>query len=266
MGTGINSGAGWSEGKSGAKPGARFDVSPEAVQQPQALLPQAMQPRVMQTDIADPESVERQNMKLWDKVKTTKTEYTKPTGFGAFKFTAVDPQYQLQEATKLWGPYGQQWGLRELRFGTFETDAGTTTIMLEANFQYPGGEFPIAVDMKFKPGQDCCKKLITSARSKALSFLGFSADVFMGKFDDTAYVNDLKVREGEFNAFEQKALSSIKTAKTQEALDKMRARIEEMVADDTITGDQGANLFDEISIRRRKLLEQVKSGVASGGE
>ena len=211
------------------------------------------------------ESIARKNMVLWDKVKTTNTQYTKHTGFGAFKFTAVDPQYQLQEATKLWGPYGRQWGLKELRFSTFQVDE-FTTMMLEAEFVYPGGTFPIAVDMRFKPGQDICKKLITSARSKALSFLGFSADVFMGKFDDTAYVNDLKVKEGEFNAFEQKALSSIKTAKNQEALDKMRARIEEMVAADTITGDQGADLFDEISIRRRALLEQHKAEIAADGE
>jgi hypothetical protein len=245
-----------------ATPEPKFDVNPEAMRRDVVALQ-----GVSQDATVGPASRERTNMLLWDKVKTTNTQYTKATGFGAFKFTAVDPQYQLQEATKLWGPYGREWGLKDFRFSTFESmESGkdgvvtVTTMMLEANFMYPGGEFPIAVDMKFKCGQDCCKKLITSARSKSLSYLGFSADVFMGKFDDTAYVNDLKVREGEFNAFEQKALSSIRTAKTDDGLNKAEARIRQMVAIETITGDQGANLLDEISLRRRELAEKEFGG------
>ena len=213
--------------------------------------------------VQNPESAVRQNMQLWDKVKTTSTGFTKQASNGRFTFTTVDPQYQLQEATKVWGPYGQAWGLFDLRFTTFETSEkdgsngyiASTTMMLEATFRYPGGQFPIAVDMKFRPGQDIMKKLTTSARSKALSFLGFSADVFLGKFDDAAYVNDLKIREGEQNAFETKALSSIRTAKTHADLDKMKSRVEQMVTDKTLTGDQGAYLFDEINDRRQHLLE-----------
>lgn len=211
--------------------------------------------------VAEQRSLLGQNMELWEKVKTTSPNYCKEANNGRFKFTTVDPQYQLQEATKIWGPYGRDWGLFDLAFSTIETSESSndgyvamTTMTLNANFKYPGGQFPIAVDMKFKPGQDIMKKLLTSARSKALSFLGFSADVFMGKFDDTAYVNDLKIKEGDNNAFQEKALSSIRSAKNQEALDAMKVRTQQMVANKTISGDQGAMLFDEILERRQELI------------
>lgn len=42
--------------------------------------------------------------------------------------------------------------------------------------------------------EDHAKKSITDATSKCLSLLGFSADVYMGKFDDHKYVEGLKAK------------------------------------------------------------------------
>ena len=62
-------------------------------------------------------------------------------------------------------------------------------------FYFPGGEFPITSSISAykdgamtKPDADFAKKVETDALTKALSKLGFNADVFMGMFDDHKYV------------------------------------------------------------------------------
>jgi uncharacterized short protein YbdD (DUF466 family) len=42
--------------------------------------------------------------------------------------------------------------------------------------------------MGTKNDDDCFKKVVTDCLTKALSYLGFSADVFLGQFDDNKYV------------------------------------------------------------------------------
>lgn len=194
------------------------------------------------------------NMQLWNRVHSTNPEYTKKTNNGRYDFTSVDPQYQLRNATAVWGPYGDRWGLRNLEFKPL----GDGFLMLEACFFYPnaeGGEveFEIAVDGKLKAGDDVCKKLITAARSKALSWLGFNADVFMGEFDDLQYVKDATVRHGEKKLQVQSALSGIKRAKTAAALDACAERVHELVAGDTIEPADGETLLSEIAKRRKEV-------------
>ena len=46
-----------------------------------------------------------------------------------------------------------------------------------------------------RPDTDWPKKLETNTISKALSKLGFNADVFMGQFDDGDYVQSLQMQE-----------------------------------------------------------------------
>jgi hypothetical protein len=47
-------------------------------------------------------------------------------------------------------------------------------------------------DRKGNIDKDAPKKATTDALTKALSQLGFNADVFLGRFDDNKYVEDLK--------------------------------------------------------------------------
>lgn len=203
-------------------------------------------------------------MRLWNRVSKTDPKMAKEASNGRFKFTTVDPQWQLEQATKQWGPYGDKWGLRDLDFSILPTDP--PTCMLKAVFYYPvdtafsgTAGFEIAVDMRLKAGDDICKKLITNARSKALSWLGFSADVFMGKFDDAAYVKDLKVEYAEHEATRKTALSQIRTAKTADDLAKLSEKIGHYVADGRIDGDLGAELFDEVGKRREALAGKTSS-------
>ena len=69
----------------------------------------------------------------------------------------------------------------------------------KARFYYPGGDFPIhSTIVMLKAGrfdEDWAKKILTDITTKALSKLGFSADVFLGMYDDNKYVNSLKGQE-----------------------------------------------------------------------
>ncbi len=61
--------------------------------------------------------------------------------------------------------------------------------------------------MKYRPGDDCCKKLMTSLQSKCLSKLGFSADVYLNMFEDVQYVKDAAINT---RAAKKKALGQMK--------------------------------------------------------
>ena len=192
-------------------------------------------------------------MRLWEVVCKTDPQFTKQASNGRFSFTSIDPQWQLEQATKLWGPYGNKWGMRNLNVTPVRDDAGSS-VMLSAEFFYPdesGKEvsFPIIVDQKYRHGFDTIKIMITSARSKALSWLGFSADVFMGMYDDAAYVKDLEIEFGDREQFMKKAIGKIRSSDAK-GLVAMESRIEEMAADGTITAAQATQLKGEIASKR----------------
>lgn len=200
------------------------------------------------------------NTVLWDKVCQTPPEVTKATTNGRFKFTTVDPAWQLHEATKLWGPRGQRWGTKDHKWTTITTDLGTT-LQLDAVFFYPDPnvplsliEFEYSVDMKHKPGDDCCKKLLTSLRSKCLSELGFSNDIYRGMYDDVEYVKNMDIKYGDQAAFMQEALAKIKMAKSEKDLNVCTSRVKSLVAKDTISPDTGIELEDAIGKRLAQIF------------
>lgn len=143
------------------------------------------------------------NMKLWNQVCETDPQYTQHVNQRG-GFTAIDSQYQIMKATELWGPYGEYWGLRNLQFVKLSQSENCVGMSLQAEFFYPATDtdnginrFPIAADMPYKPNDECLKKLQTQCISKALSRLGFNADVFLGRFDDNMYVESQKKKFGD---------------------------------------------------------------------
>lgn len=136
-----------------------------------------------------------ENMQLWNAVCKTDPKHTKQVTFGR-KFTAIDAMYQIQMATEQWGSFGKTWGIKSEAFN-FHDVTGKHFLVYYADFYYPDGGFPIhssmlAISEKGKPDEDCFKKLATDALTKGLSKLGFNADVFLGKFDDNKYVQQMK--------------------------------------------------------------------------
>ena len=150
--------------------------------------------------------MEAENLKLWESVEKTDPKTTKPAKIGQLNITAINATSQIKEATRHFGSFGGKWGLKNLSYEYM--DVGETKLALVgAVFYYPDGEFPLHTSIKvtfvtnggkgyLKIDDDFMKKAETDLITKSLSRLGFNADIFMGRYDDNRYVEEMKA---EFN-------------------------------------------------------------------
>lgn len=132
------------------------------------------------------------NMDLWEKVCNTDLKFTKKVQKRGFKILAITAQYQIKKATKIWGPFGLYWGIKDEKFQIIDTFCLYTAILYYVGDDHIRGEFPIHSDISLKMkdnyNEDWAKKVATDALTKGLSKLGFNSDVFEGKYDsETAY-------------------------------------------------------------------------------
>lgn len=123
-----------------------------------------------------------ENMTLWKSVEDTDPKYVSP--IAGTDLSNVDATYQKMRATEMWGPYGKRWGLRDIELGRIPETGLPAEIWAKAKFYCPESEFEIIDDIGWKRGDDCRKKLMTRLLKKALSYLGFSALIYMGDSDD----------------------------------------------------------------------------------
>lgn len=152
--------------------------------------------------------MENKDYEFYKSVAKTDPKLVKNQNVGGRKITTIDPQSQTETATEKWGLYGKAWGIKDIGFIT--RTYGTTELMtIHGLFWYPDGEFPYSVsDKSFyvsAKGKDIIdvdieKKLLTSLKSKCLSLVGFNSDIFLGKFDDANYVNEMW---GEFTLIDE---------------------------------------------------------------
>jgi hypothetical protein len=160
----------------------------------------------------------KNNLELWNKVEKTNPKYTKKAKVGGNEITSISPQYQIMNATEQFGSYGETWGFRHIEFDYSITNTPINLHIVDwntkveqeiksilglvgfkATFFFPNGEFEITNSIKIftdnkhsKIDDNFAKKLETDALTKALSKLGFNADIFLGKFDDVRYVEEMK--------------------------------------------------------------------------
>lgn len=135
-------------------------------------------------------------MELWEAVCRTHPDVTKSVGMRG-GFTAVCPQSQIKKATEVLGVCGIGWGVDFIAEEYVRDDANRII-----EYVYRGslwfingdktGRVSCCASMKYKAGDDVQMKCETHARSKALSKLGFNSDVFEGRFDDLAYVEETR--------------------------------------------------------------------------
>jgi len=141
-----------------------------------------------------------ENLTLWNEVRKVDPKFTKDVNApGKQPFTNIDTYHLIETATKHFGAYGKGFGLKDLNID--EVHLGDTIIAkLHGTFFYPDGSFPVYNALKLvyktkqgydKVDEDAYKKIITNTIGKALSYLGFGADVYMGKFEDAAYVQEV---------------------------------------------------------------------------
>ncbi len=165
--------------------------------------------------------MENNNLELWGKVEKTNPNYTKKAKIGSMSITAIAPQFQIKNATEQFGVYGEKWGFKNIELdyslvnlpylmdktegkypnikviGKEPTTMGL--VVFKATFFHPTGEFEVinSIDIftsnaRNKVDDNFAKKIETDALTKSLSKLGFNADIFLGKFDDVKYVNQMK--------------------------------------------------------------------------
>ena len=179
--------------------------------------------------------MENNNLQLWNKVEKTNPKYTKKAKVGGMNITAISPQFQVMNATEQFGSYGSKWGFKRIELDysitntpivlsvtdwntkqTTEVNSILGLVGFKATFFYPNGEFEITNSIKIftdnkhsKIDDNYAKKLETDALTKALSKLGFNADIFLGKFDDVRYLEETNAH---FNKIEVKKVDDRKEA------------------------------------------------------
>lgn len=191
-----------------------------------------------------------QNMLIWSKVDKTDTRFTKKAKVNGQDITSLSGTAMVMKATELFGPVGIGWGWKivEERFdegheifigegdkrACIGREIGHTVkialwFMQEGQRgeieQYGCTRYQYKTSYGMTTDGEAPKKSLTDAIKKSLSMLGFSADVFLGMFDDAEYVSQLKDEELIEQAEDQEAE---KARQQQERLDYIKSVIETM--------------------------------------
>lgn len=157
---------------------------------------------------------------IWDTLGKTDPAHTKQfSRSGGFKGTAIKPQWMIKRLTEYFGPVGQGWGMGQPCFETVRSDEGEVLVYCtvecwhtsrENVFWGVGGDKVVSRNRNGVFHDDeAFKKAFTDAVGNAFKFLGVAADVHMGQFDDSKYVQEM---EREFSAKRQPAHNALQTA------------------------------------------------------
>ena len=159
-----------------------------------------------------------ENLNLWEAVEKTDPQYTKQFNGNGFGGTSINSAYLVKKATEQWGMIGFGWGY-EIVEERLDTGAAiynkggeiignviTHTIRLslwvkkgkEIGKVEHYGHTPYIYYSQNKnywiTDQEACKKSLTDALKKCLSMFGFSADIFLGLYEDGSYVAEVEAQ------------------------------------------------------------------------
>ena len=140
-------------------------------------------------------------MKIWETLSKTNPDFTKPLpGYGGKRLTTIDPMYQIQMMTDLFGPVGLGWAYHVDYTYTDKNVFAEVTIRYRKEPSLEWNQFgPVSsVQALYKKNggldDEAPKKAMTDAMTKGFSHLGISADVFLGLFDNNKYVQEMKAK------------------------------------------------------------------------
>lgn len=177
------------------------------------------------------------NRDFWDKVQKTDPHRVKAITGKQYKGNSPQPYYLVERMTEEFGMCGIGWGLHivsermerltdtdvlhiahvELWYMRGET-RGSIQQVGQTKAAYKSNKGTMVVD------EDAPKKSVTDAMTKCMSYLGFSGDIFSGRWDDSKYVQALTQEFSEAEAAKQleadmkSASEEIVAAATLEAL------------------------------------------------
>ncbi|MCY1391871.1 hypothetical protein D9M71_67240 [compost metagenome] len=168
-----------------------------------------------------------ENMNLWSQVQATDPSATKQAKVDGQQITSINGQHMIMKATEMFGPVGIGWGwtIVEERFdrgGDIRNDKGEVigqevghVVRIKLWFEMGGKRGEVeqygctAFSYKSKWGvttdTEAPKKSLTDAIKKSLAMLGFSADIFLGLFDDRNYVEARQEEEAMAKAEDKQA-------------------------------------------------------------
>lgn len=217
------------------------------------------------------------NMRIWDQVEKTDTRYTKDAKVGGQQITSLNGTAMIMKATEIFGPagIGFGWKVLEERFdpgvevfigeGDKRSSLGVTsnhTVRIAFWFMLDGQRGEIesygCTNYIYKASYgmltdgEAPKKSLTDAIKKALSSLGFSADVFLGLFDDKDYVSQLADEQAIEHAEDQEAE---KARQQQERLEYIKSVIE------TMSGAKSAQelkKIHDVAVRKLTIRKDTK--------
>lgn len=143
------------------------------------------------------------NLALWSTVEKTDPNQVKPITGKPYRGTSPKPYYLVQKATETFGPCGIGWGFGVVSERVEDGATGDKVHIAHIRLWYvwngQRGEVEHVGQTMFsgknKNGpytdEDAPKKSVTDALVKALSMIGFAGDIFMGRYDDSKYVQSL---------------------------------------------------------------------------
>ena len=154
------------------------------------------------------------NLETWNRFADIDPKFTKAITGKQYSGTSPNPHYVIRCLTEMFGPVGQGFGwdvvheeFRELggqtihfcRIKFWHTDRTNT-------FDACGGTQAAYVTAKGKQmvDEDAPKKSLTDAITKAAAQVGVASNIFLGRWDDSKYVNEVntKFREEESPPFD----------------------------------------------------------------
>lgn len=153
-----------------------------------------------------PITTSENNLRTWNKVCNTDKKFTKTFDKGTFKGTDINPTYRAMKMTEVYGPYGYGWGIQDLSFREIPLPTNDVIVVCELSLWYEeegktcvvgphaGCDFLVRNTKSSGPKADdeAHKKAQTDAMTACFRFLGISADVYMGLWDNSKYQQELE--------------------------------------------------------------------------
>lgn len=228
------------------------------------------------------------NMKIWRSVMRTDPRYTKDLAGAGFEGTSINAEYMIMRATEIFGPIGTGWGFEVLEdrmlpgapmseaiyedkkfIGNRLLRDGDGTLITEQNhsikiaFWYlkdngVAERFEAYGATKYlyktKHGITCDgeaqKKSLTDAIKKALSLLGFSADVWLGLYDQAEYKQENATEFAIKNASEK----AEDVSRLRNELDEKLTRVANTI-ENAVSPNEAKKVFDtlarEVEVHRK---------------
>jgi len=134
-------------------------------------------------------------LKIWNALEKTNPLHTKkaPSKYGK-TITTIDAMHQIKNMTAAFGPVGKGWSY-DVKYHYAEK-----LIFAEVKIRYclQGEWYSYGPVCSVAPlgnnrglDDEAPKKAMTDALTKAFSHLGLNADIFLGKFDNNKYVQEV---------------------------------------------------------------------------